>query len=393
MAEHHRAHDLVAWAEALGPALRERVPLTRELRQVPPATIEDLHQAGFFRMLQPQSRGGFEVHPNTFFEVQIALAAACPSTAWVMSVLAVHAWQLALFDPKAQEEVWADERALISSSYAPTGKVKRVEGGFHLSGRWSFSSGCDHCGWIFLGGMVPPREEGGQPQMRTFLVPRSDWSIEDNWHVAGLVGTGSKDIVVEGCFVPEHRTHRFIDGFTGKNHGGHEATLYRLPFGQIFVRSVSTSSVGCLQGALAAYLDVGRKKLAASTGERVAVDPSPRWSAPRPRPRWTRCAWCCTAPSTRCGASWSEGRPSLSSAACSSATRAPAPYSAAPRPSTPSSPPAEAAASSSVRTSSASSRTCTGCGLTSPTSPSGPVATWAGCCLAWRTRTSSCESP
>ncbi len=273
MAEHHRAHDLVAWAEALGPALRERVPLTRELRQVPPATIEDLHQAGFFRMLQPQSRGGFEVHPNTFFEVQIALAAACPSTAWVMSVLAVHAWQLALFDPKAQEEVWADERALISSSYAPTGKVKRVEGGFHLSGRWSFSSGCDHCGWIFLGGMVPPREEGGQPQMRTFLVPRSDWSIEDNWHVAGLVGTGSKDIVVEGCFVPEHRTHRFIDGFTGKNHGGHEATLYRLPFGQIFVRSVSTSSVGCLQGALAAYLDVGRKKLAASTGERVAVDP------------------------------------------------------------------------------------------------------------------------
>jgi 3-hydroxy-9,10-secoandrosta-1,3,5(10)-triene-9,17-dione monooxygenase len=104
-------------------------------------------------------------------------------------------------------------------------------------------------------------------------VPRSDWEIEDNWHVAGLVGTGSKDIVVQGAFVPEHRTHRFVDGFTGKNPGTHDGPLYRLPFGQIFVRSVSTSAVGCLQGALDCYLRVGRKKHAASTGEKVAADP------------------------------------------------------------------------------------------------------------------------
>ncbi|MCP4805990.1 MAG: flavin-dependent monooxygenase [Proteobacteria bacterium] len=270
----HGSSDLVARARALAVALRERVPLTRSLRRVPDETIEDLHEAGFFRMLQPTARGGLQADPHTFYEVQIALAAGCPSTAWVMSVLAVHAWQLALFEPQAQADVWdADERALISSSYAPTGKVERVEGGYRISGRWSFSSGCDHCGWVFLGGLVPPRSDGESPQMRTFLVPRTDWVVEDTWQVAGLVGTGSNDIVVEGAFVPEHRTHKLIDGFTTKNPGGHTAPLYRLPFGQIFVRSVSTSVIGCLEGALEAYLDVGRKKLAASTGKRVAADP------------------------------------------------------------------------------------------------------------------------
>ena len=266
-------HELVAAAKALQPALRERAAKTRALRRLPDETVADLHEAGFFRMLQPRHRGGLEVHPNTFYAVQIALGAACPSTAWVMSVLAVHAWQLALFAEAAQDEVWEDERALIASSYAPTGKVERVEGGYRVSGRWSFSSGSDHCGWVFLGGMVPPEKEGQPPQMRTFLLPRSDWELEDTWHVAGLRGTGSNDVVVPGAFVPEHRTHRLVDGFTGRN-PGLRTPLYRLPFGQVFVRSVSTTALGCLEGAIDAFLEVGRQKVAASTGKKVAGDPT-----------------------------------------------------------------------------------------------------------------------
>jgi 3-hydroxy-9,10-secoandrosta-1,3,5(10)-triene-9,17-dione monooxygenase len=269
--------EWVARAQALAPTLAERAAGAAELRRLPDETIADFKQAGFFRMLQPARWGGFEVDPNTFFDVQMTIAAACPSSAWVLGVVAVHAWQLALFAEKAQEEVWGkDASTLISSSYAPTGKITRAEGGYRVSGRWSFSSGCDHCQWVFLGGFVPPDGEQKAPDMRTFLLPRSDYKIDDNWHVAGLKATGSKDIVVDDVFVPEHRTHKLIDGFFRKSPGNavNTAPLYKLPFGQIFVRSVSTSAIGIAQGALEAYSSVAAKRIAAGDGAKVAEDPT-----------------------------------------------------------------------------------------------------------------------
>jgi 3-hydroxy-9,10-secoandrosta-1,3,5(10)-triene-9,17-dione monooxygenase len=121
-----------------------------------------------------------------------------------------------------------------------------------------------------------PTAPGEKPDMRTFLVPRADYRIDDNWHVAGLKGTGSKDIVVDDAFVPEHRTHRLIDGYFQKSPGNeiNPAPLYRLPFGQVFVRSVSTTAIGIAQGALAAYLDIASKRIAAGDGAKVAEDPA-----------------------------------------------------------------------------------------------------------------------
>jgi 3-hydroxy-9,10-secoandrosta-1,3,5(10)-triene-9,17-dione monooxygenase len=268
--------DFLGRARALAPVLAERVAEASRLRRLPDATIADLREAGFFRLLQPARWGGHEADPRIFFEVQMTLAAACASTAWVLGVVAVHSWQLALFPLAAQEEVWGkDPEALISSSYAPTGKVVRVDGGFRISGRWSFSSGCDHCSWVFLGGFVPVAA-GEKPDMRTFLLGRADYRIEDNWHVAGLQGTGSKDIVVEDAFVPEHRTHRLIDGYLGKSPGNavNPAALFRVPFGQLFVRSVSTSAIGIAQGCLDAYLAIAEKRIAAGDGAKVAEDPA-----------------------------------------------------------------------------------------------------------------------
>jgi 3-hydroxy-9,10-secoandrosta-1,3,5(10)-triene-9,17-dione monooxygenase len=275
--------DLLARAKEMLPTLLARVPKADELRRVPDETIADFQRAGFFRMLQPKRWGGLEIDPAHFFEVQATIATACASSAWVLGVVAVHAWQLALFAPEAQDDVWkADASTLISSSYAPTGKVTRVDGGFRISGRWSFSSGCDHAKWVFLGGMVPSGSEK-PPEMRTFLVPRADYVIDDNWHVAGLKGTGSKDIVIEGAFVPEHRTHKLIDGFFRKSPGNavNDAPLYKLPFGQIFVRSVSTSAIGIAQGALDVYRQAAAKRVAAGDGAKVAEDPSTQVVAAR----------------------------------------------------------------------------------------------------------------
>ena len=265
-------------AEALGEALSERRSACEAAARIPEATVRDLHDAGLWRLLQPARYGGAEAHPNSFLACQMAIAKHCPSTAWVYGVVAVHAWQLALFDAAAQDEVWGDDpTTLISSSYAPTGKVRRVEGGFEVSGRWNFSSGSELCQWVFLGGFAPPEEGAppGPPDMRTFLLPRSDYQIEQNWDVAGLKGTGSHDVVVNAAFVPEHRTHKMGDGFRLSSPGNeiNPAPLYKIPFGLLFTRSVSTTAIGILEGALEAYLSVARAKVSASDQSRVVEDP------------------------------------------------------------------------------------------------------------------------
>src|SRR5262249_10159818 len=137
------------------------------------------------------------------------------------------------------------------------------------------SSGCDHCQWVFLGGFAPT-DAGQPPDMRTFLLPKKDYRIDDNWHVAGLKATGSKDIVVENVFVPEHRTHKLIDGYKRNSPGNalNTAPLYKLPFGQLFVRSVSTSAIGAAQGARDAYARVAAGRIAAGDGAKVAEDPT-----------------------------------------------------------------------------------------------------------------------
>ena len=158
-----------------------------------------LREAGFWLSSYPRY-GGLEADPREFFRAQATLAEGCMSSAWAGGIVSVHAFQLALFDDRAQQEVWSSANDLISSSYAPMGKVTVVEGGFRLSGRWGWSSGSGHCDWVFLGAIVP--DDG----YRTFLLPASDYRIEDTWQAMGLQGTGSNDVVVEDMFVPEYRT-------------------------------------------------------------------------------------------------------------------------------------------------------------------------------------------
>lgn len=270
--------QLIADARAMVPTLRERQAETARLGKLPEDTISAMQAAGFFRIMQPKQYGGYELNPHVFFEVQQILAEGCMSTAWVLGVVAIHNWQLGMFAAQAQQDVWgSDNSVLISSSYMPVGKVEPVDGGYMLSGRWGFSSGSKHCHWAFLGGMVPPANEGEAPDYRTFLVPIGDYEIVDNWDVSGLEGTGSNDIVIDQpVFVPEYRTHRAQDGFTGKNPGCdvNSNPLFTLPFGQIFTRAVACSSIGALQGVIENYVTVNKDRVGVNDGNRVAHDPN-----------------------------------------------------------------------------------------------------------------------
>lgn len=267
---------LLERARAMVPALKARARQTVEERKVPDETIAELHKAELFRPLQPKRWGGFEMHPNVFYEIQQILAEGCMSTGWVYGVVGGHAHQIALFPNQAQEEVWGkDNTALASSSYQPVGKVEHADGGYYLSGHWGFSSGTDHCDWVLLGAVIPPKGEGDTPEMRTFLLPRKDYEIVDAWHVFGLQGTGSQDIVVDRVFVPEYRTHKASDGMYCTNPGQEVNTgpLYRIPWAQLFLRLVSTSALGGARAAVNAAREIAQARVSTNTGKASKSDP------------------------------------------------------------------------------------------------------------------------
>ena len=268
---------LIERARAMIPTLKARARQCTQGRNVPAETVAEMQEAGFFRILQPQRWGGYEMHPNVFFEVQKLLAEGCMSTGWMYGVLGCHPYEMALFHDRAQQEVWGEDPSmLVSSTYQPVGKVTHVDGGFRLSGRWGFSTGSVHCGWVLLGAIVPAKNEGDPFDMRTFLLPRADYTIdEDAWQTFGLQGTGSHDIIVDDVFVPEYRTHKAADGFLCQNPGQveNDSPLYRLPWAQVFVRSVSTAAFGGARAALKAGLDIMQSRVSTNTGKASKQDP------------------------------------------------------------------------------------------------------------------------
>jgi 3-hydroxy-9,10-secoandrosta-1,3,5(10)-triene-9,17-dione monooxygenase len=271
--------ELVARARAMVPTLKSRANACTAARNVPAETIAEMKAAGFFRILQPKRWGGYEMHPNVFFDVLKTLAEGCMSTGWMYGVVGCHPYELALFHDKAQQEVWgADNGMLVSSTYQPVGQVEVVDGGFRLSGRWGFSTGSLHCGWVLLGALIWPEggPGSGPPDMRTFLLPRSDYQIiEGTWETFGLQGTGSLDIVVDKAFVPDYRTHRAEDGFLCRNPGQAEndGPLYTLPWAQVFVRSVSTAAFGGARAALNAAMAIMKDRVSTNTGKASKADP------------------------------------------------------------------------------------------------------------------------
>jgi 3-hydroxy-9,10-secoandrosta-1,3,5(10)-triene-9,17-dione monooxygenase len=196
------------------------------------------------------------------------------STAWIYGVSGVHPWFMALLDDRAAQEVWGrDTSTLICSSLMPAGKATAAEGGFRLSGRWRYASCCDHCEWALLGAMVAS-DSGGAPEGRIFLLSRKDYETVDTWQVSGLQATGSWDVIVDDVVVPGHRSQSMLDNFLLKGSGQamNTSSLYRLPFGQIFVRGISTSALGALQGMLNALLDQGKTRVTRAGG-RSAENP------------------------------------------------------------------------------------------------------------------------
>jgi len=270
-----------------GQSILERIDDTREvfaesaveaeqLGRLPDDSAKLIRDLGVIRMLQPPEHGGYACHPCDFFEAVMAIGAADPAAGWVSGVIGVHPWEMTFNDPQVQDEVWGeDPDTWVASPYAPMGMAKPVDGGYRFTGRWSFSSGTDHCDWVVLGGFVEGRmAENGFPKMYHLLLPRADYEIDhDSWDTLGLRGTGSKDIIVEDAFVPEHRAldaTPVLDG-TAASELGRDEVLFSMPWSAIFPVALTAAVIGICEGAL--HEHVAYQKGRVSFGRKASKDP------------------------------------------------------------------------------------------------------------------------
>jgi 3-hydroxy-9,10-secoandrosta-1,3,5(10)-triene-9,17-dione monooxygenase len=256
------AEQLVARARAMVPHVAACAAAARQARRVSESVIAQMEHAGLFRVLQPARWGGYEMKPEAFYDVLMALAEGDMSVGWVYGVLGVHPWLMGLMAERAVRDVWGDDDSVrLCSSLMPVGRAEKVDGGFKLSGHWRFSSGCHYAQWALLGGAVQA-SAGAAPDVRLFMVPRTEYRIADAWYVSGLCATGSEDILVDDVFVPEYRTRRMIDNLqcVGAGLAVNRSPLYRIPFGQIFFRGVSSPAIGALQAMLDAFVGYAAKR-------------------------------------------------------------------------------------------------------------------------------------
>ncbi|WP_104398478.1 p-hydroxyphenylacetate 3-hydroxylase oxygenase component [Vibrio penaeicida] len=253
------------------PTIAENAAMAERDRTPPEVNIRLLKSINFHRALQPKAYGGLEVSLPEFTNCVAALAGACGGTAWAASLLSTHSHQMAMFSKQAQEEFWGENPdATASSSIAPFGKVVEVEGGVLFNGQMRWSSGCDHAEWAIVGFW---REGIQGERIYSFgVVPRSEYSIQDDWFAAGMKSSGTKTLIIEDVFIPEHRIEAAKDMMEGKSAGFDlypDSKIFYAPYRPYFACGFSAISLGIAERMLHVFKEKTKNRVRAYTGVNV----------------------------------------------------------------------------------------------------------------------------
>ena len=209
--------EVIARVTALVPLIRERAESSSQERRVVPEVVEALEEAGLFTLLVPRRLGGLEANLRTMMECVAEVGRGDGSTAWAVALLNVCTWFATTFSDQSQQDMFATPEAKACGIFSPPLTSERVEGGYLVSGRWSYASGSFAATWATLRIGV----EGEDPRALA-LIPSSAWTIEPTWYVTGMKGSGSDTIVVQDHFVPDHRIQRFADMVEGRFDTSHK---------------------------------------------------------------------------------------------------------------------------------------------------------------------------
>jgi alkylation response protein AidB-like acyl-CoA dehydrogenase len=266
------ADEYVARAKSLGPLIAAAIPRIDASRELPPDLVDALHESGLYRMLFPRSLGGQELPLPTYIQVIEEIAKHDASTAWCVGQSSVCSTITASLDHAVAWEMFGkDQRAVLN--WGPQGRTAKAiadNGGYRLTGRWPFASGSRHATFMAAHASVyepdgtQRLDREGRPVDRTFIFPRADAEIIDNWYVMGLKGTGSDSYAVNDLFVPEQRSMSVFgrDPADRRVHG----PLYLFTVHQMFGATFAGVAIGIARSALDAFVELAKTKIPAPTG-------------------------------------------------------------------------------------------------------------------------------
>jgi 3-hydroxy-9,10-secoandrosta-1,3,5(10)-triene-9,17-dione monooxygenase len=263
------AQEIAHRVNGILPILAENAQACVEARSLVPASMKAMVDAGLFRIPQPSRVGGYELGLRTLAGAVTTVSETCPTSGWVLMVMCAHHFCLGTFPEQAQDDVFGGGRdGLVAGTLAWQGKAVKVDGGYRVNGRWQFCSGVDRSNWVMLG--CADAATGG-PGVHV-VVPTKEITIYDTWHVLGLEGTGSKDVVAEDIFVPEGRAVDTRAMMTGNSPYSlnHPTNLYRVSSDSMLSLSVTTAIIGSAEFALAKFLDRTKERRVVVTGARKA---------------------------------------------------------------------------------------------------------------------------
>jgi alkylation response protein AidB-like acyl-CoA dehydrogenase len=258
-----RLQDPLELADRLAPVIEAGAAESEARRQLAPAVVEALLEAGMYRLLLPRSLGGHELLPSRFSRVMERIAAVDGSTAWCLGQTGGCAMAAGHLEPQAAREIFGPPRAVLAWGAGPKGQAVEVKGGYDVTGSWMFASGGHQANW--LGAHVPlcepdgtPRKsESGAPLVRTMLFPAEQATMSDAWHVMGLKATGSDSYSLQHLFVPQART--FV--LDGQPHASQPGVLYRFPITLVYAAAFCGVAFGLARALLEALIELARTKV------------------------------------------------------------------------------------------------------------------------------------
>ncbi|WP_116367312.1 acyl-CoA dehydrogenase family protein [Parahaliea mediterranea] len=255
--------------KALVPMIEARAEQVEAQRKPDDDVIAALADTGLFRAFVPAAFGGDEIDTDTFINLGLLVSRACTSTGWVSTFYMEHNWMLAHFPRSTQRDVFGGRGYLLApATISPGGHAVACDGGYRISGQWSWGTGIMHADYAILNAVVEGEEDGP----RLFLLPRAQVQVLDTWYAAGMAGTGSNDIRAEDVFVPSDYTCPLKDMAIGRGAGLPDkgAARYRHPMMPLLCIAAAIPALGAAQRALALFrARLEGRKLYGMSGKQV----------------------------------------------------------------------------------------------------------------------------
>jgi alkylation response protein AidB-like acyl-CoA dehydrogenase len=247
-------------ARKLAPLIRSSAPETDAQRELPRPLFEAMADAGLFRLALPRTLGGAEMDLPSYIQVIEELGRADASTAWVTNQVSIFATYAARMETAAARAIWIDTpRSVVANTPQANAQAIVVPGGYRVTGRQGFSTGCRHASWLAAHATVTdqgrPRLDDGQPEMRYCFVPRAEAQLLDTWQVRGMRGTGTHHFAVDDVFVPDERTVKSVTAPLVER-----GPLYRLPRTLVFASGDAAVALGTARSCLAAFMELATTK-------------------------------------------------------------------------------------------------------------------------------------